>query len=621
MQRSLVFLLSMTMLATPALAGDSEPAEFDTRYERYHASYSLNDDRSHVETREWAMTVLKERAVAYAKQASVTYSTSIQKAEVLSAYTRKADGRRIDAPKTNYQVEVNSGRDKDAPVFSDQTTLTVVFPDVAVGDTVVFAYRITQREAMFPGHFSVTETFSRDYPYDDVRVRIEAPSHLAAHYQAREMTEQVSDRRGRKTIEWTFRNPQPIRGKRRNFSVYDPDTMPGVSYSTFGSYAEIAAVYGARANPKAAVTDRVRRLADEIAKDRTEPREQARALYEWVATNISYAGNCIGVGAVVPHDLPFILDNRMGDCKDHATLLQALLAAKGIASTQALVNSGSMYRLPKIAVASNVNHVINYLPGLDLYVDSTSDSTPFGMLPFEVAGKPVLLVDGSRGDARTPVQPVGTNRQHMKTVLKIAPNGSAAGSVEVELGGYFAVDTRARMRNMPNDRNDELVKNVFRSSGYIGAGTFEKEDPSALLDSYRYKSNFTLEEFLALPGAGAFHVYPLFFSEAPVFRFLSEAYEPDESVEVACSHGTTSEEYRYEFPPNVGVLSVPDDLTVSNDVLSYRASYRLKGRVLTVKRIVEDRSPGGICSPEVVRRYKEVAAKAAQNYKLQVVYK
>lgn len=66
---------------------------------------------------------------------------------------------------------------------------------------------------------------------------------------------------------------------------------------------------------------------------------EARALYDWVATHITYAGNCIGIGAVVPRDLPFVLDNRMGDCKDHATLLQALLAARGIKSTQALVNA------------------------------------------------------------------------------------------------------------------------------------------------------------------------------------------------------------------------------------------------------------------------------------------
>jgi hypothetical protein len=209
----------------------------------------------------------------------------------------------------------------------------------------------------------------------------------------------------------------------------------------------------------------------------------------------------------------------------------------------------------------------------------------------------------------------------MKTVLKIAPNGSATGSVEVELGGHFAVDTRARMRNMPNDRNDELVKNVFRSNGYIGAGTLEKEDPSALLDTYRYKSDFTLEEFLALPGAGAFHVYPLFFSEAPMFRFLGDAYDQDESVEVVCSHGKTSEEYRYEFPANVRVLSIPDNLAIANDVLSYHASYQLKGRVLTVKRVLEDSTPGNVCSPDLVRRYKEIAAKAVQNYKLQVVYK
>ena len=94
-------LLSFIVLlafAAQAFAENEEPAELFTRYEHYSVSYYLNEDGSQVESHDWARTVLKEAAVAGAKQAAVTYSTSIEKAEVLEAYTRKADGRRPSIP-------------------------------------------------------------------------------------------------------------------------------------------------------------------------------------------------------------------------------------------------------------------------------------------------------------------------------------------------------------------------------------------------------------------------------------------------------------------------------------------------------------------------------------------
>lgn len=608
-------------VALPAPAQEDTTPELATRFERYHAEYRLNDDGSHTESISWAMTALKERAIEQVKHASITYSTSIQKAEVLSAYTRKADGRRIDSPKSNFQVKVNKGKGKDAPVFSDMTTLSVVFPEVTVGDTVVFAYRIVQTEPMFPGKFSTMATFPRQYAYDEVKIRFDAPAGLWSQYAARGMQEQVVEKGGRKIIEWVLRNPQPVSSKRRNYSVYDVEQEPGFAYSTFRGYGEIAEAYAARALPKAAVTERVSKLAEEIAPGKGEARVQARALYDWVATRISYAGNCIGVGAVVPHDIPFILDNRMGDCKDHATLLQALLAAKGIKSTQALVNSGSTYQLARIPVVSAVNHVINYLPDLDLYADSTAASIPFGMLPFSVADKPVLHVEGFRLAQRTPAQPVGSNRQHMRMHARIAADGSLSGDIEVNLNGIFAANARAWLRDSTREYEEEIVKNVLQSQGYIGSGRFEKQDPTALRDVYQYKATFDVKRFVQRPGAGAFSIAPLFWTEAPVSRYVMSALEEVEAVDVACSSGISTEEYVYQLPENMTLLSVPANLAISNDFLSYRASYKLKGSTLSVKRVFEDKTRGHVCSPEVSKAYQQFANKAVADVKAQVVYK
>lgn len=622
MKLNVVLFFTLLVFCNLAGAVSGQPLELQSRYGHYYTTFIVNEDGTAIESREWSMTVLKETVVEWSKRLSINYSTSAQKAEVVAAYTKKADGRRIDVPKNNYQVDIKSGKGKGSPVYSDVTTLTVVFPDVVVGDTVVFSYRLVQTEPLFPNHFSITQTFSKQTAFDDVRVRIDYPTSLWVQYDARGMTEKENSEKGdRKVVEWRYANPQPVKNERRNFSVYDPEKEIGYSFSTFKSYADIAAAYGVRALPKAAVSERIQKLASEIVKDKTALKDQARALYDWVATNITYAGNCIGIGAVVPRDLPFVLDNRMGDCKDHATLLQALLAARGIKSTQALVNAGSIYQLPKIPVVSTINHVITYIPALDLYVDSTSDSTPFGMLPFQDEGKPVLLVDGFKDGLKTPVSPVGANQQKMKSMLKIAPDGSVSGAVEISQKGQGAAQTRAWARKMTKEWEEDFVKNIFRAQGMIGSGKLEKEDPKALTDTYNYKVRLNAEKFIKLPGAGAFYIHPLFNIGGSILDALASSMEPEQEADVVCSSGVITEDYVIKLPKTIKVLSIPDDLKVANDFLSYSASYKLKNNILTVKRTLDDRTKGNVCAPQIFVEYKKFGDKVMDNLKSQVLYK
>lgn len=618
-----LLLPMMLVFCGPAAVAAESAMDLQSRFGHYYASTVVNIDGTSIESHEWSQTVLKETALDNVKHASVGYSTSAQKAEVIAAYTLKADGRKIEVPKDNYQIEVNKGKGKDSPVYSDWTTMTVIFPDVAVGDSVVLSYKLTHLEPMFPEHYSAAQLFYRDVAYDDVRVRFDYPAAMPMQYEGRGMKETTNTTEGdRKIVEWSYANPRPQRSERRDFSVFDPDQEVGYAVSTFKTYAEVAAAYGARAQAKATVTERIEKLATEIAGTQpTNRKQQARMLYEWVAKNITYAGNCIGVGAVVPRDLPFVLDNRMGDCKDHATLLQALLAARGIKSTQALVNAGSVYRLQRIPSVFSVNHVINYLPELDLFVDSTSESTPFGMLPYNDQDKPVLLVEGLKESMKTPTQTPDSNRQQTRSVLKIASDGSVSGSVDVQQAGFGAVRMRAWARQISRDVETDLVKNAFRKQGVIGSGQFEKDDPTALTDTYRYKATFKAEKFIKAPGAGAFYVFPPLSIAPSILTVAQSSMEPETESDATCTGGSLVEDYTIELPKSVKVLSAPKNLKISTPQVSYNASYKVKGNVLTVKRTLDDRTKGNVCSPQVLAEYRKVAERVMDNLKEQVLYK
>ncbi len=268
-----------------------------------------------------------------------------------------------------------------------------------------------------------------------------------------------------------------------------------------------------------------------------------------------------------------------------------------------------------------VNHVINYIPAFDLYVDSTSDSTPFGMLPMGDADKPVLLVDNYRDGTRTPRIPADANRQVAKMEATIKPDGSISGKIAVTVNGLFAVNARETWRRMTPEFEESMMEDYYKRNNSSGGGKIEKDDPKALLDNYRYAVSFDTEEFATRPGAGAFSISPMYSTEAPVSLWLNGIQREDEEAqEITCLGGSTVEEYVYNLPKGMKVLALPKNVTYSASALTYRSTYSLKGNRLAAKRELIDKTKGHVCGPEFQRAYREIGKKVLADLKSQVVY-
>ena len=310
-------LCAVGMLAAATASGQTAAApELLTRSLTQHESHVIAADGKTVSTYRFATQVLHAKAVEGMKQTTLNVSRSAQALEVLEAYTRKADGRRVQVPKSSWQVRTEAGQGKNAPIFSDFNSTTLVYPDVSVGDTVVLAYKLSTHEPLFPGKVSLSSSFPRVNAYDDVRVTVDAPASMVMQLAAIDMQESVlvkgTGTGARKLTTWTLQNKNPQPQTRQNWSVFDVESEPGFMLSSFDSWADIARSYVARATPKAAVTPRIKQLASELTQGKTALREQVQALHGWVATKVNYAGNCVGIGAVVPRDLSVAAWQRCG---------------------------------------------------------------------------------------------------------------------------------------------------------------------------------------------------------------------------------------------------------------------------------------------------------------------
>ena len=125
--------------------------------------------------------------------------------------------------------------------------------------------------------------FTKFAVYDDVRIEVNVPTNsLRLQVFAKGVQGgRVSDKDGRMQWVWTYQNTEiatPEVG-----SVNPIDYGPQIIVSSFKDYGAIGAAYDERAELKAEVTDKIRKLADNLTEGVTAQREQARILYTWVA--------------------------------------------------------------------------------------------------------------------------------------------------------------------------------------------------------------------------------------------------------------------------------------------------------------------------------------------------
>lgn len=610
-----------------AEADAPQKAQVDTRNRNSRILYEIDAESRVTYTWEGQVQVLREAALNNEKTTGIGYSRSVQEAEILEAWTQKADGRRIDAPPGNYQTSTQTGYQGNNPFFSDRAQITVVFPDLAVGDTTGGRIRVRDTEALFPGKVSFSHFFSQFSAWDNATLEVRAPENMALRFEAHHL-EALPDtvENGFITRRWRYHNPEPrVWDEEKDEGIWRYEENPVLFVSNFGSYAEIAEAYGARALPKAEPTERIRKLAAEIVGTTRDRREQARKLYEWVSEKISYAGNCIGIGTVVPRDLDVVLDNNMGDCKDQATLLQALFSAQGIASEQALISAGThAYDLPVTPSVWAVNHVMNYLPEWNLYVDATASEIPFGYLPANTYGKPVVHVGVPDAVRVVSGKDAPVPQARKDVTLRLAADGSVSGEAKFWIKGVEAAETRGFLMQLKDEDKEKFVERTLQGLGLRGKGKLLPLDlapEKRLSDELSVGFSFQAENFLH-NRSGAFSPIHFLAGDEMTLKDFSEIdTTKKQQRDVDCYNLKVEEHYDFILEPGVRLVELPEALTHRSPGVDYRASVTRTPKGVRFDYTLTDKSPLGVCAPEVFNAWLKDVTPVVENLQQQVLYK
>jgi transglutaminase-like putative cysteine protease len=597
----------------PASARDTgtDPAVVVDRYIQH---YVVESDGSYQLSVDHAETIVQQRALRAHGQYAISYNRTLDEVLSLEAWTQKPDGRKVTVQpgQVQDQQEAASGAG-EAPMFQDTRLKVVVFPEAAVGDQLVVRYVLRRKTALFPGHFEDL-SFAPFYLNKNLLLIYDMPAAMLLRADAVGFVPVPGDSPpGRRRYQWRYVNGDNQRLEAGSVNYLDYGKRLAVS--TFPDYAAFARAFRVGAAGMARPSPAIGALARQLTAGLPDTQSRALALSEWVRHNIRYVGVYVGPGGVVPHPAATVLANRYGDCKDHAGLLEALLAAVGIESTSALINSGNAYRLPDAPTLGVFNHMITYVPGLDLYLDSTADSVSAGYLSSTLLGKPVLLLKTGTF-AMTPIlQP---ERNRTTTWFDIRRDGRSSFRLSKTASGAIAEPYRTALRDSRQAERDAFVQRMLQGLGQKSRGVFDASPAVGAGDEVRIAFSGTSEGFLDLPGPSALATtYDSWGGLADAVAGLAE--ESERRQDYVCPAIDHEDETGFRLPKGVRILALPKSVNLMDGGITYRASYTRRGNEVKVQRRLTFRHGRATCTPADHRAMQPALDRIVRDLRSQIV--
>ncbi len=331
------------------------------------------------------------------------YKGANERVEVKSLKVIKPDGTVITAG-PEAVVDVSSPVVEQAPMYSDARQKHVSVPGLSVGDVVEYEVVTRVFEPFTPGQFWDSWDFVTHFVCLDEEIVLDVPADRKLKIKSPEGTVPTIDNQaGRRRYTWKTENKEAIETVNafKNFQSLNPaEMLKGFAvatprrmfFSTFQNWDEVGRWYNNLAQERQMPSPEVRAKAGEITRGATSELAKVQAVYDYVS-HIRYVSLSFGVGRYQPHSAAEVLTNLYGDCKDKATLLDALLAAEGIPSATALINS-QVDVDRETPTPLQFDHAINMvsLGGRQIWLDATTGVGPFGYLLPQLRGKDALVV-------------------------------------------------------------------------------------------------------------------------------------------------------------------------------------------------------------------------------------
>ena len=431
--------------------------------------------------------IQSEAAVHDFSVVSFGFASASEHVDLHYLRVRRVDGSVVETPATDAQ-EQPTAVTREAPFYSDQKEKQLPVRSLRVGDTLEWQVRILRTKAEAPNQFWGEEGFS------DAVVTLEqsVELHVAKGSPARVWTNPAitkpaeSDTAAEHVYRWQHDNLKPTTGKEADAAreaakkkVLTPaeeldareGKLPDLAWSTFPTWAAVGDWYRGLEHDRDTPDAEIKAKVSELTAGKTSQQDKVHAVYDYASLQVRYVGVAFGVGRYQPHAASDVLSNQYGDCKDKHTLLAAMLTELGLHPHAVLIGQGVRFN-EALPSPGAFNHLITQvdMDGKPVWLDSTAETAPFGMLLYQIRDKQALVIPdtGPAQLERTPKNPPFAPYERMTAVGSLNKDGISESHLVLTLHGDEEAYLRAGLRQLSPAKYDAFVQALVSSLGYGG---------------------------------------------------------------------------------------------------------------------------------------------------------
>ena len=392
---------------------------------------------------------------------------------------------KVPISRNNYRsVPVSSIEEQDVQdgniFFSGEKRKKIIYPAVEDGAILRLKYEEHLSEPRFLTPFS----FSSYVPMRNAEYKVTFPNSVELAYVLYgENTDLVAfekqEANGFTTYTWRGRNLDEYRNEPNAPSIwyYCPQVIVYIKrYQANGQTINLLQDESGLYNWYQSLVQQVNNELDaeiesivaDLVKGKESDYEKAKAIFNWVQSNIQYVAFEEGLGGFIPRDPVNVCNKRYGDCKDMANLLCQMLNYVGLEAYLTWIGTRSIpYSYYEVPTAIVDNHMITtlILDGERLFLDATGKYTPFPLPTPMIQGKEAMIGmgDGQFEIHKVPEVEKEKNLLIDSTFLKIQDR-DLLGKAKRHAPGFFQLDLDSR-RNLIEEKDIQRFWNAYLSKG------------------------------------------------------------------------------------------------------------------------------------------------------------
>lgn len=530
----------------------------------------------------------------------IDYLDRSQKITIRQARVIDPDGtvRDVDA------ATAIQDRPRDQTVFSIYTDRRrqIDFRSLAsVGSILELEYQIQDVQPVIPGHFWDRCVMQRGDPILLSQYILKVPHGIsfATKFHLLEpecQTPQEQDLGSRRRYLWQRTNVPPV--VLENLMPPRPDVTSWILVSSIRSWDQIAAWYSGMVQDKYDSNEAMQANVMALVKGLTDREEILKRIFYFAQTRVRFPED-VSLHGGLGHSATQVFAQKMGDCKDQATLLITLLRLAGVEAYPALLRGRDLGELaPDVPALEQFNHALVAVPrgdGSYIWLDPTSSVCPYGYLPWNSQGCLALVVRGDQGELiRTPMARPAENQVERQARLRLYRNRTLQGEVTVTFYGDFAIANRRWFQdpaNPPEKWHLAFLNDVRRICSNALMDPEDLRPPPDVYDlnqpvTVRYR--FRAVPYLDLHWSGA----SISFLPSVLDRWTAEVVTAERRTHaLVLKPQVRLSTIEFELPTDYEVYDLPHPVRIDYPFARFEVNYRYENKLLTYQRRVEIHQP------------------------------